>query len=66
MNKEGFPLKVESIEATMKVRTFKVPMVYIGTGSPPKYRPWLEWIRTRIFRMRPRWRFQHFGDLLPR
>ena len=50
----GFPLRVESLDVRMRYRTYKL-IEYVGVGPEPTYRPWEEWIRTRILRHPPRW-----------
>jgi glyoxylase-like metal-dependent hydrolase (beta-lactamase superfamily II) len=53
---EGFSLKVEVLEPLMRVQTYSWPgPEYVGLGpAPKKHRPWLEWIRTKIFSLPPR------------
>ncbi len=63
---KGFRLKVESLQPTLRYSTFS-SMKWLGEGPRPKrYRPWFEWIRTRIFRRKPNWRLYTFSDFKPR
>lgn len=52
----GYPMKVESLDVKMQVRRIKT-LRWIGQGpEPARRRPWVEWVRERVFRLAPRWR----------
>lgn len=61
----GFSMKVEPLEVTTTYRSYST-MKWLGKGPRPRYTAWRgrwEWIRTRIFRLRPQWRLYTFDDM---
>jgi hypothetical protein len=62
----GFPMKVEPLEATLEVYLFRNRRVWVGPGArPDRYVGSVEWFRTAVLGLRPRWRLATIGDLAP-
>jgi hypothetical protein len=52
----GYAFQPESLDVRMAARSFRT-IEWVGDGpEPEKHRPWVEWIREKIFRLEPRWR----------